>query len=286
MGLSLLYLVTVKRRLCQMNQPNNYADKNICLKSPTAWGTVPLNVGFHSPRQGEIFQSCIFHLKRSSNGLEFNRLYTASPSAVRIYFWRGWRGELGYFIVTRPFWRAGVREYSRKLGRFFKPTTSIISLTLFSSVPIAMINRFIFFRKRRYCFIKACMGTCMGTCMGVIHITITNQHIAVLQFMMFARHQIPEELCKEWLVGFYTFWRIAVVGTNKGIAEIHFNILVCLFRNIIILDAILDPQNRTKFLLDLSACLYTAANFSCFPLEGIPKGNISKSQSYLCMLLV
>ena len=112
MGLSLLYLVTVKRRLCQMNQPNNYADKNICLKSPTAWGTVPPNVGFHSPRQGEIFQSCIFHLKRSSNGLEFNRLYTASPSAVRIYFWRGWRGELGYFIVTRPFWRAGVREYS------------------------------------------------------------------------------------------------------------------------------------------------------------------------------
>ena len=71
MGLSLLYLVTVKRRLCQMNQPNNYADKNICLKSPTAWGTVPPNVGFHSPRQGEIFQSCIFHLKRSSNGLEF-----------------------------------------------------------------------------------------------------------------------------------------------------------------------------------------------------------------------
>lgn len=54
MGLSLLYLVTVKRRLCQMNQPNNYADKNICLKSPTAWGTVPLNVGFHSPRQGEF----------------------------------------------------------------------------------------------------------------------------------------------------------------------------------------------------------------------------------------
>ena len=118
MGLSLLYLVTVKRRLCQMNQPNNYADKNICLKSPTAWGTVPPNVGFHSPRQGEIFQSCIFHLKRSSNGLEFNRLYTSSPSAVSIYFWRGWRGELGYFIVTRPFWRAGVREYSRKLGRF------------------------------------------------------------------------------------------------------------------------------------------------------------------------
>ena len=60
MGLSLLYLVTVKRRLCQMNQPNNYADKNICLKSPTAWGTVPPNVGFHSPRQGENFQSCRF----------------------------------------------------------------------------------------------------------------------------------------------------------------------------------------------------------------------------------
>lgn len=28
--------------------------KNIPEFSPTAWGTVPHNVGFHSPRQGEI----------------------------------------------------------------------------------------------------------------------------------------------------------------------------------------------------------------------------------------
>ena len=28
--------------------------KNIPEFSPTAWGTVPPNVGFHSPRQGEI----------------------------------------------------------------------------------------------------------------------------------------------------------------------------------------------------------------------------------------
>ena len=39
---------------------------------------------------------------------------------------------------------AGVREYLRKLGRFFKPTASIISFTLFSYVPIATTNRFIF----------------------------------------------------------------------------------------------------------------------------------------------
>ena len=70
-------------------------DKNIRLKFPTAWGTEPPNVGFHSPRQGENFQSCRFNPNRSSSGLEFNRLYTANPSAVRIYFWRGWRGELG-----------------------------------------------------------------------------------------------------------------------------------------------------------------------------------------------
>ena len=40
-------------------------------------------------------------------------------------------------------WR---KRIFKKIGTVFKPTTSIISLTLFSSVPIAMINRFIFFR--------------------------------------------------------------------------------------------------------------------------------------------
>ena len=106
MGLSLLYLVTVKRRLCQMNQPNNYADKNICLKSPTAWGTVPPNVGFHSPRQGEIFQSCIFHLKRSSNGLEFNRLYTSSPSLCQSQ----WLTAL-YFQITQILFHQSLYGY-------------------------------------------------------------------------------------------------------------------------------------------------------------------------------
>ena len=63
---------------------------------------------------------------------------------VNKYFWRGCRGEFGYFIFTKPSVMVGVREYSRKLGRFFKPTASIISLTLFSYVPIATTNRFIF----------------------------------------------------------------------------------------------------------------------------------------------
>lgn len=70
--------------------------------------------------------------------------YTANPLTVSKYFWRGWRGEFGYFIFTKPTVMAGVREYSRKLGRFFKPTASIISFTLFSSVPIATSKRFIF----------------------------------------------------------------------------------------------------------------------------------------------
>ena len=70
--------------------------------------------------------------------------YTASPFTVRRYLWRGWRGEFGNFIFTKPSVMAGVREYSRKLGRFFKPTASIISFTLFSYVPIATTNRFIF----------------------------------------------------------------------------------------------------------------------------------------------
>ncbi len=68
--------------------------------------------------------------------------YTAKPFTVRRYFWRGWRGESGCFIFTRPSEIAGEREYSRKLGRPFKPTASIISFTLFSLIPIARINRF------------------------------------------------------------------------------------------------------------------------------------------------
>lgn len=39
---------------------------------------------------------------------------------------------------------AGVSEYSKKLGRFFKPTASIISLMLISSLPITHTKRFTF----------------------------------------------------------------------------------------------------------------------------------------------
>lgn len=38
--------------------------------------------------------------------------------------------------------------------------------------------------------------------------------------MMFAQHQITEEPDEEWLIGLYTLWRIAIVRTNKGIAEV------------------------------------------------------------------
>ena len=33
---------------------------------------------------------------------------------------------------------------------------------------------------------------------------------------------------------------------------VHFNVLVCLFKDIIIFDAILYPQNRSEFLLDFT----------------------------------
>ena len=43
----------------------------------------------------------------------------------------------------------------------------------------------------------------------IVYITITYQHIAVLQFMMFVQHQISEELDEERFVWLYTLWRIA-----------------------------------------------------------------------------
>ena len=89
-----------------------------------------------SPSGSKLWQ--IFHIDLTHSS------YTANPFTVRRYFWRGWCGEFGNFIFTKPSVMAGVREYSRKLGRFFKPTASIISFTLFSSVPIATTNRFIF----------------------------------------------------------------------------------------------------------------------------------------------
>ena len=40
-----------------------------------------------------------------------------------------------------------------------------------------------------------CMGTCTGTCMGVVLvILIPNQHISILQFIVFTEQQITEEL--------------------------------------------------------------------------------------------
>ena len=48
------------------------------------------------------------------------------------------------------------------------------------------------------------MGACMGTCMGVVSIAIPYKHIAILQFMMFAQHQVAEKLNEERLFGFNT----------------------------------------------------------------------------------
>ena len=38
--------------------------------------------------------------------------------------------------------------------------------------------------------------------------------------MMFTQQQMTEEPDEERLVGLYTLWRIAIVRTNQGIAEI------------------------------------------------------------------
>ena len=56
----LLLRYTIKSIFLQNKYRFCHHDKNIRLKSPTAWGTEPPNVGFYSPRQGENFQSCIF----------------------------------------------------------------------------------------------------------------------------------------------------------------------------------------------------------------------------------
>ena len=50
----LLLRYTIKSVFLQNKYRFCHHDKNIRLKSPTAWGTEPPNVGFHSPRQGEF----------------------------------------------------------------------------------------------------------------------------------------------------------------------------------------------------------------------------------------
>ena len=52
--------------------------------------------------------------------------------------------------------------------------------------------------RRRLYVDWTCTGTCMGTCMGVILvILIPNQHISILQFIVFTEQQITEKLYKE-----------------------------------------------------------------------------------------
>ncbi len=61
----------------------------------------------------------------------------------------------------------------------------------------------------------------MGTCMGVVLIIlIPNQHISILQFVVFTEQQITEELYEEGLVLLYAFLGITIIGTYKGITEV------------------------------------------------------------------
>ena len=57
--------------------------------------------------------------------------------------------------------------------------------------------------------------------MGVVLvILIPNQHISILQFIVFTEQQITEKLYEEGLVWLYAFLGITIIGTYKGITEI------------------------------------------------------------------
>ena len=59
------------------------------------------------------------------------------------------------------------------------------------------------------------MGTCMGTCMGVVLVILMpNQHISILQFVVFTEQQITEKLYEERLVWLYAFGGITIIGTD------------------------------------------------------------------------
>ena len=61
----------------------------------------------------------------------------------------------------------------------------------------------------------------MGTCMGVVPvILIPNQHISILQFVVFTEQQITEKLYEERLVWLYALLGISIIGTDKGITEV------------------------------------------------------------------
>ena len=57
--------------------------------------------------------------------------------------------------------------------------------------------------------------------MGVVLvILIPNQHISILQFVVFTEQQITEKLYEERLVWLYAFLGITIIGTYKGITEV------------------------------------------------------------------
>lgn len=57
--------------------------------------------------------------------------------------------------------------------------------------------------------------------MGIVFcIFIANQHISILQFIVFTEQQITEKLYEERLVWLYSFLRITVIGTYKGVTEV------------------------------------------------------------------
>ena len=55
---------------------------------------------------------------------------------------------------------------------------------------------------------------------AVLVILIPNQHISILQFVVFTEQQITEELYEEGLVWLYAFLGITIIGTDKRISEI------------------------------------------------------------------
>ena len=57
--------------------------------------------------------------------------------------------------------------------------------------------------------------------MGVVLVfLIPNQHISILQFIVFTEQQITEKLYEEGLVWLYALLGISIIGPYKGITEV------------------------------------------------------------------
>ena len=88
---------------------------------------------------------------------------------------------------------AGVRCVAKKLARAFNPMFSIISLTESSLVAMARSSVFREFGTSMLLLVLYLSCTCLVLVLFVPFLGGINQHVAVAQFMMFAKEQISQE---------------------------------------------------------------------------------------------